>query len=38
MALLDDIAGKTIPRIDSFTPEQRLFLGFGQVWCEKYHG
>jgi endothelin-converting enzyme/putative endopeptidase len=34
MALLDDIAGKTIPKIDSFTPEQRLFLGFGQVWCE----
>jgi putative endopeptidase len=34
MALLDDIAGKTIPKIDGFTPEQRLFLGFGQVWCE----
>jgi putative endopeptidase len=34
MALLDDIAGKTIPQIDGFTPEQRLFLGFGQVWCE----
>jgi endothelin-converting enzyme/putative endopeptidase len=34
MALLDDIADKTIPKIDGFTPEQRLFLGFGQVWCE----
>jgi endothelin-converting enzyme/putative endopeptidase len=34
MALLDDIAGKTISKIDGFTPEQRLFLGFGQVWCE----
>jgi putative endopeptidase len=34
MALLDDIANKTIPKIDGFTPEQRLFLGFGQVWCE----
>ena len=34
MALLDDIAGRTIPKIDGFTPEQRLFLGFGQVWCE----
>jgi putative endopeptidase len=34
MALLDDIAGKTVPMIDGFTPEQRFFLGFGQVWCE----
>ena len=34
IALLDDIAGKTIPKIDDFTPEQRLFLGFGQVWRE----
>ncbi len=33
MALLDDIAGKTLPKIDGFTPEQRVFLGFGQVWC-----
>jgi predicted metalloendopeptidase len=33
-ALLDHIADKAIPKIDSFTPEQRLFLGFGQVWCE----
>ena len=22
-------------RIDGYTPEQRLFLGFGRVWCEK---
>jgi endothelin-converting enzyme/putative endopeptidase len=34
MALLDDIAGKTMPKIDGLTPEQRLFLGFGQIWCE----
>jgi endothelin-converting enzyme/putative endopeptidase len=34
MALLDDIAGKTLPKIDGFTPEQRLFLAFAQVWCE----
>jgi len=20
-------------KIDGFTPEQRLFLGFGQIWC-----
>lgn len=30
MALLDDIANKTIPKIDGFTPEQRLFLGSGR--------
>lgn len=34
MALLDDIAGKTIPPIDGFTPQQRVFLGYAQVWCE----
>ena len=22
-------------KIDGYTPEQRLFLGFGRVWCEK---
>jgi putative endopeptidase len=33
MAVLDDIAGKTLPKIDGFTPEQRLFLAFAQVWC-----
>jgi len=38
MALLDDIAGKTIPKIDGFTPEQRLFLAFAQVWCENVTG
>jgi putative endopeptidase len=31
-------AGKTVasapPIMDGFTPEQRLFIGFGQVWCE----
>jgi len=26
--------GKEVPKIDGFTPQQRLFLGFGQVWCE----
>ncbi len=33
MALEAENAGKTIPAIDGFTPEQRLFLGWGQVWC-----
>jgi putative endopeptidase len=33
MALLDALAGKAQPKIDGFTPEQRFFLAFGQVWC-----
>jgi putative endopeptidase len=33
MALMDTIAGKTQNKIDGFTPEQRLFLGWGQIWC-----
>ncbi|MGN6424852.1 MAG: M13 family metallopeptidase [Asticcacaulis sp.] len=28
--------GQTAPDIDGFTPEQRLFLGFAQVWQSKY--
>jgi len=32
MALLNTI-GSTEKKIDGFTPEQRLFLAFGQVWC-----
>jgi len=34
MALMDSLDGKTPDLIDGFTPEQRLFLGFGQVWCQ----
>jgi predicted metalloendopeptidase len=34
MALEDTIKGQTIPPRDGFTPEQRLFLGWGQVWCQ----
>ena len=33
MALADAQKGKA-EKIDGFTPEQRLFLGFAQVWCE----
>jgi endothelin-converting enzyme/putative endopeptidase len=33
MALMDTIAGKTQPKIDGFTLKQRLFLGWGQIWC-----
>ncbi len=34
MALLDDIAGRTLPKVDDFTPEQRFFLGYAQSSCE----
>lgn len=33
MALLDTLTGKPKTSIDGFTPEQRLFLGWGQIWC-----
>ncbi|HVZ61033.1 MAG TPA: M13 family metallopeptidase [Terriglobales bacterium] len=34
MALLETLQGKDPVAVDGFTPEQRLFLGFGQIWCE----
>ena len=34
MALLDTLGGKTPPKIDGFTAEQRFFLGYGQGNCE----
>lgn len=33
MALRDTLEGKEKPVIDGYTPEQRLFLGWAQVWC-----
>ena len=30
----EDPGGKENQTIDGFTPEQRFFLGFAQVWCE----
>jgi endothelin-converting enzyme/putative endopeptidase len=33
MALLNTI-GANQNKIDGFTPEQRMFLSFGQIWCE----
>jgi endothelin-converting enzyme/putative endopeptidase len=33
MALLNTI-GQNQKKIDGFTPEQRFFLAFGQIWCE----
>jgi len=34
MALMDTLAGKHPSKRDGFTAEQRLFLGWGQIWCE----
>jgi putative endopeptidase len=35
-ALMDDLAGKgKQPLVDGFTPEQRFFLGWAQVWAAK---
>jgi endothelin-converting enzyme/putative endopeptidase len=34
MALLETLEGKPKAKIDGFTPEQRLFLGWGQIWCQ----
>jgi putative endopeptidase len=33
MALEAALKGKPVPRKDGFTAEQRLFLGWSQVWC-----
>lgn len=33
--LASDSTGKAAQKIDGYTPEQRFFLGFGRVWCEK---
>jgi putative endopeptidase len=30
-----DKSGKSAEKIDGYTPEQRFFLGFGRVWCQK---
>ena len=33
--IAEDKTGKEGRKIDGFTPEQRFFLGFARVWCEK---
>jgi putative endopeptidase len=33
--IADDKSGKEGQKIDGYTPEQRFFLGFGRVWCER---
>ena len=36
MALMKSLAdsGRQPEKIDGFTPEQRLFIGWGQIWCQ----
>jgi putative endopeptidase len=34
MALQKALAGQPRSKIDGFTPEQRFFLGFANVWCQ----
>ena len=34
MALGDTLKGQTVAPRDGFTPEQRFFLGWGQIWCQ----
>lgn len=36
MALLRELGANRIPegKVDGFTPQQRFFLGYAQVWCE----
>jgi putative endopeptidase len=31
MAMMDGLAGKV--NVDGYTPQQRFFLGYGQIWC-----
>lgn len=33
--ITEDKTAKPVRKIDGYTPEQRFFLGFGRVWCEK---
>ncbi len=34
MALMDALKDKPQPKIDGYTPEQRFFLAWGQIWCQ----
>jgi putative endopeptidase len=34
LALMKSLDGKPQPKVDNFTPQQRFFLGYAQVWCQ----
>jgi len=34
MAMMDALKEKPQPKIDGYTPEQRFFLNWGQIWCQ----
>ncbi len=34
MALLDSMGAHALPQIDGYTPQQRFFLAYAQIWCE----
>ncbi|MDP9055428.1 MAG: M13 family metallopeptidase, partial [Acidobacteriota bacterium] len=34
IALMNDLAGKTLPKVGGFDEAQQFFLGWGQIWCE----
>ena len=34
MALMDVLTRKPQEKIDGFTPQQRFFLGYAQIWCQ----
>ena len=34
MALMDTIGSTPVKAIDGFTPQQRFFLSFAQIWCQ----
>ncbi len=34
LALMKSLETKPQPKIDGFTPQQRFFLGYAQIWCQ----
>lgn len=34
IALMNDLAGKTLPKTGGFDEGQQFFLGWGQIWCQ----
>ncbi|HLW51219.1 MAG TPA: M13 family metallopeptidase [Candidatus Angelobacter sp.] len=34
MALLANMSSKAAEKLDDYSPEQRVFIGWGQIWCQ----